>query len=117
MNLGDKAEQADQEEVRLARDSNGVYRLEDEELVPADDLGSEDFPQFGDFARTTNVQLVQGEPQLGDEVFVEVPSALAEILVDMEIGTGDYFRIQAVRKNSAGEWEYSVTDPDRTPDE
>lgn len=107
MNLGDKAEQSDMAEIRLARDSRGTYRLGDDELVDADDLGSEDFPKYGDFAP---VEVIGGGPEseLVDEAYIEVPGALAKVLVAMEISVGDCFEITNVRKNASGEWQYSV---------
>jgi len=107
MKLGDKAEQSDMAEVRLARDSRGVYRMEDDELVEADDLGSDDFPKYGDFLP---VEIIGGAPEseLVDDAYVEVPGALAKVLVSMEISVGDCFEIKNVRKNASGEWQYSV---------
>lgn len=110
MKLGDKAEQSDREEVRLARDTIGAYRLESEDLVPADDISGEDeFPQYGDFLACRELRQVNGKVEIGEKVLVEVPGALAKELVEQEIGEGDGFRIQSVRKNAAGEWEYTTS--------
>lgn len=105
--LGDKAEASDTAEIRLARDSRGEYTMLDDELVPADELGTDDFPQYGDFLP---VDVIGGGPEseLVDDAYIEVPGRLAKVLVSMEIGVGDSFEIQNVRKNAAGEWEYSV---------
>jgi len=109
MKLGDKAEQADTEEVRLARDSMGVYRLESDELVDADEIGTDDFPQYGDFAECMT-SLGGRNPEWDTEVFVEVPSKLAVQLVELGIEPGDGFRIQSVQKDPSGEWVYTVTE-------
>lgn len=114
MKIGDKAERADQDEIRLARDSAGLYKLEDDELTAADELSSEDeFPKYGDFisCKTTTGG---ADPSWNEPVYVECPGSLAKIIVGMEISVGDSFRIQSTRKNAAGEWEYSVVE--ETPD-
>jgi hypothetical protein len=118
MKLGDKAEQSDRDEVRLARDSVGAYRLESDELVPADEISADDeFPKYGDFLATRELRQVSGEVQVGEKVLVEVPGALAKQLVEHGIGEGDGFRIQSVRKNAAGEWEYGTSEERLPSDE
>jgi hypothetical protein len=116
MNIGDKAEQADSDEVRLARDSMGVYRLESEMLTEADEISDEDsFPQYGDFlkAKTTTGG---ANPTFDVPVWVECPSDLAQQLVELEVEPGDGFRIQQVQKNGSGEWQYSVVSEDLPTD-
>ena len=118
MKLGDKAEQSDRDEVRLARDSVGAYRLESDELVPADEISGEDeFPQYGEFLATRELRQVAGEVEVGESVLVEVPGQLAKQLVEAGIGEGDGFRIQSVRKNAAGEWEYGTSEEPLPSDE
>lgn len=118
MKLGDKAEQSDRDEVRLARDSVGAYRLESDELVPADEISADDeFPQYGDFLATRELRQVAGEVEVGEKVLVEVPGQLAKQLVEQDIGEGDGFRIQSVRKNAAGEWEYGTSEEPLPSDE
>ena len=118
MKLGDKAEQSDREEVRLARDSVGAYRLESEDLVSADEISSEDeFPKYGDFLSTRELKQVAGQVEVGETVLVEVPGQLAKQLVEQEIGEGDGFRIQSVRKNASGEWEYGTSEEPLPSDE
>jgi hypothetical protein len=109
--LGDKADRADQDEIRLARDSVGAYRLEDDELIAADEISGEDeFPQYGDFLVTRELRQVAGEVELGEDVLVEVPGQLAQQLVGKGIEPGDCFRIQSVRKNAQNEWEYGTSE-------
>lgn len=107
MKISDKAESADQPEVKLARQSApGVYRLDTDELEPADDLTGEDqFPQYGDFLKV-------GHPTGGDnrfenheEMYIECPADLARWLVEDEVEIGDHFRILDVWKDD-GEWSY-----------
>jgi len=118
MKLGDKAEQSDRDEIRLARDSVGAYRLESDELVPAGEISGEDeFPQYGDFLATRELRQVAGEVEVGENVLVEVPGQLAKQLVEQGIGEGDGFRIQSVRKNAAGEWEYGTSEEPLPSDE
>lgn len=108
MKLGDKAEQGEQREVRLARDSIGLYRLETEELTAADEISEEDeFPQYGDFLDCLT-STGGPNPEFNVEVWVECPSQLAQQLVSLEIEAGECFRIQSARKNGAGEWTYSI---------
>lgn len=110
MKLGDKAERADSDEVRLARDSVGMYRLEDNELVGADEISDEDeFPKYGDFLQCVTTT-GGASPEWNVPVYVECPGSLAQQLVGMEIEVGDAFRINNCRKNAAGEWEYSVSE-------
>lgn len=118
MKLGDKAEQSDRDEVRLARDSVGAYRLESEELIEADEISGEDeFPKYGDFLVCRELRQVAGEVEIGDKVLVEVPGQLAKQLVEQNITEGDGFRIQSVRKNAAGEWEYGTSEERLPSDE
>lgn len=118
MKLGKKAEQSDRDEVRLARDSVGAYRMESDELVEADEISDKDeFPKFGDFLPTRELKQVGGEVQLGEQVLVEVPGALAKQLVEQNVEPGEGFRIQSVRKNAAGEWEYGTSEEPLPSDE
>jgi hypothetical protein len=112
MNLNDKAEQGNKREVRLARDSMGLYKLQSEELTGADQVTDEDeFPQYGDFldCMTTTGG---ADPSFNVEVWVECPSQLAQQLVDLEIDVGDVFRIKSTYKDEAGEWTYTVEESD-----
>lgn len=108
MNIKDKAESSDSREVRLARDSIGVYRLESEELTAADEISSDDeFPKYGDFLDVITAKSTS-PPQVGPELWVECPGELAATIIELELAVGDWFRIQSVRKDANGEWTYSV---------
>jgi len=116
MKLGDKAKQADQPEISLARQSApGLYQLETDELIEADDLTEEgQFPQYGTFLK---VMTSNGgrEITFDKEEYIECPSALAKWLVDTEIEIGEFFRIQSVRKID-GNWQYDCAEEeDPTP--
>lgn len=99
MKLSEKAEASP--DVDLARQSApGAYRLETDELVPADDLTPDgDFPEYGDFLEVSTTR---------GRRYIECPQALAEWLVDHDLKPGeDWFRIVAVRKVD-GQWVYDV---------
>jgi hypothetical protein len=105
MKIGDKAEKAQQggDSVYLASDSNGVYRLESDEVVEADEIGTDEFPKYGDFIRVK--ESYGGDPPSWDETaFLELTSALAIELNDT-IDVGDAFRIRRPpHKDENGEW-------------
>lgn len=109
MNLGDKAEQADSPEIRLAgQDQPGAYRLETEELEPADQVTDPgEFPEYGDFLKVSHP--TGGETPWADaeEMFLEVPGSFAKELVENEIGVGDKFRVRSVEK-PGNAYKYSV---------
>ena len=108
MKLGDKSERADRPEVRLARDSMGIYTLQSLDYWGANEISEEDeFPKYGDFlkCRTTTGG---ADPEWDVEVFVECPLGLEEELLDLGIEDGDCFRIQQVSKTADGEWSYTV---------
>jgi hypothetical protein len=115
MKLGEKSAAADRTEVRLARDSMGLYTLQSLEYWEADDISDEDeFPKFGDFlqCRTTTGG---PDPEWNVEVFVECPLGLEQELLELGIEDGDSFRIQQVSKDTDGEWTYQVVE-DSLPD-
>lgn len=105
MKIGDKAEESP--EISLARQSApGVYRLLNDELVPADELTAEgEFPEYGDFLK---VETTTGgaEPSWNREEYIECPQALAQWLVEhQEIASKKGFRIRTVQKVD-GAWQY-----------
>ena len=107
--IDDKAEAADQPDVDLARQSApGLYRLESRDLTPADEIGTDEFPQYGDFLPVDTVNGWQ---------YIECPANLAKWLVEEGVETGDAFRIVSVRKVD-GEWKYDAdSEPDNVPDD
>lgn len=109
MKIGDKAAAADQREIRLARDSMGLYRLESAEITPADEISDEDqFPKYGDFLDTVT-STGGANPAWDEPCWLEVPAGLDEELVKIEAEVGTVFRIQSVRKDGQT-WDYSVVE-------
>jgi predicted double-glycine peptidase len=102
--LQEKAENAvDVVRAQVAIDQ--LYRLEDKDLIAADEIGNEDYPQYGDFADVTAID-ANGK-KLGDR-WLECPSGLAESLVEANVQVGDAFWIQAVTEHEDGAWSYEV---------
>lgn len=101
--LEDKASESP--EVSLARQSApGVYRVEDTELLPADDLTPEgDFPEFGEFLEVTPAG--SGVGWRDSTEWIECPQALAKWLVENGAEEGFAFRILTVQKVD-GSWRY-----------
>lgn len=105
MKLGEKAEQAEQPDVKLARDSApGLYVLQTDELTEADEITAEgEFPQYGDFLEVGRPN-AEGEAERSE--FIECPAGLARWLVEEEIEIGDSFRVLDVWKDD-GSWQYN----------
>ena len=108
--IDDKADAADAPDVHLVRDSApGLYRLETMDLTPADKLGSDEFPRYGDFVECIDSRM--------ETCYVEVPGSLAKVL-SSRAEVGDWFRIVSVNKTADGTWQYDVdVDPDNLPPE
>lgn len=116
MKLGDKSKKADRPEVRLPRDSMGLYTLQSLEYVDADEISDEgEFPKFGDFLECMTTT-GGADPEWNVEVFVNCPLGLEEQLMELGIDDGDAFRIQQVSKNADGEWSYVVEKDSLTTD-
>lgn len=107
MKIGDKAEASDAPDVRLANDSIGLYRLETDDVIEADEIGTDDFPKYGDFVK---VSMSNGGANASwdSKGYVEIPGDLAKQLVEQGVEPGDCFRIRSTRKNGSGEWVYDV---------
>lgn len=115
MKIGDKAENAQQggDSVYLANESNGVWRLESDDVFDADDIGSDDFPKYGDFIKV--MESYGGQRPSWDEVaYLELTSRLA-IELDGTIDVGDAFRTRVPRKDDNGEW--AGYDLEKVPEE
>jgi len=113
MKLGEKAEQAEQPDVSLARDSApGFYVLQTDELTQANEITAEDqFPQYGDFLE---VGVPNADRVVDRTEFIECPAGLAQWLVEEELEVGDSFRVLDVWK-ADGSWCYQcrqIEDPD-----
>lgn len=103
MDLNDKAKETP--DIDLLRDAQySGYRLVSTELTPADELTDEgEFPQFGDFLQ---VALPDGSDSPPVK-WIECPQGLAQALVELDLGDGDEFRIEAATKVD-GEWQVTV---------
>lgn len=103
----EKASETTAQDIRAAGDSRGHYEVVGKGLVPAEQIGSDEFPQYGDWLK---VRPLDGGPEeeLMDETFIEVPGQLAKWCAENEISVGSEFRIRSVRKDAAGRWSYSV---------
>lgn len=103
----EKASETTAEDIRAAGDSRGRYRVAAEGLVPAEEIGTEEFPQYGDWLE---VEPLDGGPEeeLMDVTYIEVPGSLASWAVANDLEEGDVFTIKSVRKGAGGRWTYSV---------
>jgi len=103
----DKAAETTAQDIRAAGDSRGQYEVVAEGLVPADEIGTDEFPQYGDWLE---VEPLDGGPEeeLMDECYIEVPGSLASWAAANDLGPGDQFTIRSVRKGAGGRWTYSV---------
>jgi len=86
--LRDRAEEAESEVVLIGNATPGTHRIETEDLVPADDLGNDEFPQYGEYLPTVR------HPDSDTTVFVECPPVLAKEIADQV----------AQNANLAGRW-------------
>jgi len=105
MDLNDKARS--NPDVELARDLiESEWSLKSTELTGADELTPEgEFPQYGDFAEAHEFSPVDGTNR--GERYIEIPAALAQWLVENEIGVGDRFQVKQVQKVD-GEYQFDV---------
>lgn len=103
----EKASETTAQDIRAAGDSRGRYRLEANGLTSADDIGTDEFPQYGDWLE---VSPLDGGPEneLIDETYIECPGGLAKWLSHNDLEEGDEFEIRSVRKGAGGRWTYSV---------
>jgi len=95
--LEDKADQESQEDVILIRNGAGSYRMEGKELVDCSEIGTEDYPRFGEFLSVSR--------QDGGPAWLECPGDLARTLVKAGVQPGEPFEIVRTTKNAAGRWE------------
>lgn len=102
--LEDKAES--EVDVTLAADLvESQYRLVSLELTPADELGTDDFPLYGDFAEVEERSPVDGT--FRGQSHVEIPASLASWLVEAEVGTSDWWQVIDAEKVD-GSWRFEV---------
>jgi len=95
--------------VRAGNSSGQTYRLQSTTLEPADNIGTDDYPQYGDFA---DVALVDRNlTELGQR-WLECPGNLAAKLVEHELKPGDCFAVSDASKSSDGAWIFEVQSGD-----
>ena len=110
MTIGDKADRAEGPELYPASKSMGLYRLESMEEVPAEEIGTDEFPQYGDWVSVTKARQIDGVVEWDEEAYIELPTDLDRQLRDLDVEVGTVFRIQTVQKDREGTWQYSVTE-------
>lgn len=105
MDLNEKAEEAATVySVSDAADAAGMFVLTDTELVPSDDIGSEKYPQYGDWLPVErHIDGVKNE-----DTYLEVPQALAAALVEAEADEDSVVDVQGASKTRDGVWEVDV---------
>lgn len=81
------------------------YRLKDLELVPADEIGSDEFPQYGDYGQCEARSPVDGT--FRGERYVEIPEGLAQFLLKAEVTTDDWWQVTEHKKVD-GRHQYEV---------
>lgn len=104
--LDDKAETPENvaHSIADAAETAAEYRIRSLELDPAEEVGTDQFPQFGDWLPAEEVR---DGASIGD-VWVECPRGLAQELVAAEVDEGDVFAVTAANKSPAGEWNVEV---------
>jgi len=105
--LEEKASSSSDADIDLVRQSApGLYKLVTKELTAADEIGTDSFPEYGDFLW---VETARDQGQ-----YIEVPADLARQIVSLN--EDDWFRVVSVTKDVEGQWVLDVdTDPDGLP--
>jgi len=108
MDLSDKAQESP--DVTLAGDLlESSYEVTETELVPADELtGEDEFPKYGDFLPAHEFSPYDGTDR--GETYIEVPQALAQIIVERDLADGTRWKVVQSRKVD-GEWQFEI-EPD-----
>ena len=107
--IGDRASAPDTEVV-LAPGLSGAYAMDEQTLIPAENIGDPDgFPDHGLFLPCYRVQVsgsLDGEPVFvpGEDVLLEVPLVLEKELDRTEIDVGERFLISHPQKTEGGRW-------------
>lgn len=105
MDLNDKAQETP--DVTLAGDLlESAYEVTETELVKADEVTAEgEFPKYGDFLPVDEYSPYDGTPR--GETYIEVPQALAQLLIEREFTDGTRWKVVQSRKVD-GEWQFDV---------
>ena len=117
MDLDEHAESADRDrEVFLFNDApDGVWiRIDSAELVEADEIGTDEFPQYGTFLP---VAVADGNDEIPS--YLEIPRRVAKKLVDRlpaDSREGEWFRLSNREKSQAtGTWSAEIEIADQNP--
>lgn len=87
--------------VRTAGAEGQPYRLEAFELLKADEVGNDEFPEYGWFLDVT--ALDSNGDDLGPR-YIETPPDLADELVNAGVTAGDMFVMTSAEKTEDGAW-------------
>lgn len=100
MDLAELAEQ-NTDIVRTAEAEGQPYMLKSFEMLDADEVGNDEFPEFGWFLDV--IALDANGDELGPR-YVETPRDLADELVDIGVTAGDAFVMTSCTKTEDGAW-------------
>lgn len=103
--IRDQAEKAEEEVVLIGNAAPGTHRIEGEELVAAEEIGTDEFPQYGDYLPTVR------HPEAEKTVYLECPPVLAKAIADQVAHNagleGRWFRLEEAEKED-GRWTVAV---------
>lgn len=91
--------------VRVAEADTTTYRVTKSGLLPASEVGTDEFPQYGDWLPCT-ATTADGD-DLGDR-YLECPGALAAELVRIDADVGTQFRITEASKTPDDQWTITI---------
>lgn len=103
--LRGQAERAESEVVLMGNAAPGTHLIESESLVPAEDLGNDEFPQYGEYLETVR------HPESKVTVYLECPPILAKEIADQVAHNADlegrWFHLADAEKVD-GRWKVDV---------
>lgn len=116
----DEAAEAGQDDVIVAASIPiGVWmEIVDPQLVEADEVGTEEFPKYGQFMRCRAPSIEAGGEETVEERWIEVPGELARRLVEVlpsDDREGWYWRLDQRRKDPSGQWRFAVVAEEEPP--
>lgn len=104
MDLNELAESATQV-IRVGDAPMQNYRLEAGSTTNAEQIGTDEFPQYGEFIDVTALDADGND--LGPR-WVECPAGLAQALLDAQVTPGEAFAITTAAKDDDGAWRFEV---------
>jgi len=113
--IGDRTS-APEDEIVLAPDMTGVYRLRDVQFTEAEQIGDPgQFPEHGYFLPMTRVSVQDAatDPSWsdGEDVLLETPLALEQALERIGASPGDVVSVYQPSKSEGGRWTMTVDGP------